>query len=120
MAVKTLEDFNNDYWAYVAYLESAQYANDAGWNVVADEKGNIYTPTDGDWTKGHGHQNVHNGYDRKPESDKSKGRKWENRWLKLIDKLELTQEELQFLCLVYVYQNDNSNIKTKNKILLKK
>lgn len=59
MARKTLEDFDGDYQAYADYLESPECTNDDGIDIVADEKGNIFTPTDGDWTKGHGHNNVH-------------------------------------------------------------
>ncbi len=117
MAVKTLADFNYDYLAYVEYLESAQYTNDEGYDVIADEKGNIYKPTEGDWEKGHGHENVFNGYKRDPENKKSYGRKWENRWLKLFDKLNLTEEEIQFLVLGYEDYESRNN---KHKILSKK
>ena len=50
MARKTLEDFDGDYQAYADYLESPECTNDDGIDIVADEKGNIFTPTDGDWT----------------------------------------------------------------------
>lgn len=56
MARKTLADFNYDYQAYADYLESAECANDEGYDIYADINGNIYESDD--WTKGHGHKNV--------------------------------------------------------------
>lgn len=78
MARKTLEDFNYDYQAYADYLESAECANDEGYDTYADEKGNIYTSSD--WTKGHSHQNVNTGYNRPEDDPRSQGRDWKNRW----------------------------------------
>ena len=74
---KTLEDFKKsdgtyDYQAYADYLDSAECANDDGYDILVDvPSGNIYERTDGDWTKGHGHQNVFNGYDRDKDDKKS-------------------------------------------------
>ena len=62
MARKTLADFNYDYQAYADYLESPECTNDDGYDVIADQYGNVYTPTDGDWSKGHGHQNENTDY----------------------------------------------------------
>ena len=106
MPRKTLSDFNYDYQAYANYLESAECANDDGYDIYVDVPGgNIYERTDGDWTKGHGHQNVNNGYDRDKDSDSSKGRPWKNNWLKYAEKLNLTKEEVGFLLQVYNSQN---------------
>lgn len=63
MERKTLEDFDNDYQAYADYLESAECANDEGYDIYADENGNIYERINGDWTLGHSHKNVFTGYD---------------------------------------------------------
>lgn len=105
MARKTLEDFNYDYQAYADYLESAQCANDDGYDILVDvPSGNIYERTDGDWTKGHGHQNVFNGYERDKDSERSKGRDWKNPWLKYAEKLNLSEEEVQFLNKLYNYK----------------
>lgn len=110
MARKTLADFNYDYQAYADYLESPECANDDGYDVYVDvSHGDIYTPTDGDWTKGHGHKNVNTGYDRSPDSDKSKGRGWKNRWDKLVEALQLSPEEVQLLASLYVNQKANDN-----------
>ena len=112
MARKTLEDFDGDYQAYADYLESPECTNDDGIDIVADEKGNIFTPTDGDWTKGHGHNNVH---DPRPardfESSESRGRKWFNRWLKYSNKIVISQEEIELL---------NSMFEDKNVLRLNK
>lgn len=97
MSRKELSDFGGDYQAYADYLESAECANDEGYDVIADEKGNIYTPTDGDWTKGHGHQNVHNGYDRPADDEKSIGRDWKNPWKILALLSNLSFDELQIV-----------------------
>ena len=78
MARKTLEDFNYDYQAYADYWESAECVNDEGYDTYADEKGNIYTSSD--WTKGHSHQSVNNGYNRPEDDPRSQGRDWKNRW----------------------------------------
>lgn len=78
---KTLEDFNYDYQAYANYLESPECANDDGYDTLVDvPSGNIYTSKD--WTKGHGHQNVFNGYDRKEDDPKSNNddHPWKNPW----------------------------------------
>ena len=83
---KSLKDFNNNYQAYANYLESAECANDDGYSVFAEGR-NVYTPTDGDWTKGHGHFADKTGlgkddYERKPDDEQSKGRPWYSKWLK--------------------------------------
>ena len=97
MARKTLKDFNYDYQKYADYLESAECANDDGYDVYGDQYGNVYTPTEGDWTKGHGHKNENTNYDRPEDAKESYGRKWKNPWLKYASKLNLTLEEVQFL-----------------------
>ena len=80
MARKTFEDFNYDAQAYANYLESAECANDEGYDIYVDEKGNIYERIDGDWTKGHSHINVFSGFERTLDDLRSKGRGWTNRW----------------------------------------
>lgn len=110
MARKTLEDFKKwdgsyDYQAFADYLESAECANDDGYDIYADYKGNIYERTDGDWTKGHGHNNVNDPREpRKPNDPSSYGRKWKNPWLKFAEKLNLTEEEIAFISAVYEYK----------------
>lgn len=121
MARKTLADFNYDYQAYANYLESAECTNDDEYDVVADQYGNAYTPTDGDWTKGHGHKNENTGYDRPSDREDSYGRKWQNRWLKYVEKLNLTPEEIEFLSTLYDYKlNNQVNELEKNRPLSKK
>lgn len=105
MARKTLADFNYDYQAYADYLESAECANDDGYDTYVDINGNIYESDD--WTKGHGHKNVNNGYERDKDDDRSKGRKWKNPWLKYEKKLNLTSEEVEFLSALYDYKQSN-------------
>ena len=105
MARKTLADFNYNYQAYADYLESAECANDEGYSVYADEKGNIYESDD--WTKGHGHKNVFNGYDRDKDDERSKGRPWKNPWLIYMEKLNLTEEELYFLNSFYIEETND-------------
>lgn len=79
MAIKSLDDFNNDYQAYADYLESAECANDEGYDTFVDAlTGDIYTSSD--WTKGHSHQNVFTGYNRSEDDPKSQGREWKNQW----------------------------------------
>lgn len=79
MARKTLADFNNDYQAYADYLESAECANDEGYDTYVNvPKGDIYTSSD--WTKGHSHQNVKTGYNRTEDDPRSSGRSWKNPW----------------------------------------
>lgn len=79
--LKTLADFNYDIDAFTAYLNSADAMNDSDIDVYVDVTTNsIYTPTDGDWTKGHGHRVVGTSYDRKPEDPKSRNRDWKNPW----------------------------------------
>ena len=78
---KTLEDFNYDYQAYADYLESAECANDEGYDTLVDvQSGNIYESDD--WTKGHGHKNVFNGYERDKDDPKSNSEDhpWKNPW----------------------------------------
>lgn len=119
MARKSLSDFGNDYQAYANYLESAECANDEGYDTYVDIKGNIYQATRGDWTLGHGHNNVNDSRDpRDPDDPSSIGRPWRNPWLKYIDRLNLTSEEIIFL-----YSNNylSDFIETdKNKLLSKK
>lgn len=121
MARKTLEDFNNDYQAYADYLESAECANDDGYDVVADQYGNIYTPTDGDWTKGHGHNNVNDPRPpRDPHDSRSMGRPWKNNWLKYSEKLNLTPEEIEFLSDFDYKENNQVNEFAENRSLSKR
>ncbi len=118
MPRKTLADFNYDYQAYANYLESAECANDDGYDIYVDVPGgNIYERTDGDWTKGHGHKNVNNGYDRDKDAENSKGRPWKNNWLKYVEKISLSKEEMEFLFQIYSSQNtlDESNEITLSK-----
>lgn len=119
MARKTLADFNYDYQAYADYLESAECANDDGYDTYADINGNIYESDD--WTKGHGHKNVNNGYSRDKDNDRSQGRKWKNPWLKYAEKLNLTPAEFEFLKALYDYkQNSQANELEENSSLLKR
>ena len=121
MARKTLADFNYDYQAYADYLESPECTNDDGYDVIADQYGNVYTPTDGDWSKGHGHQNENTDYNRPSDSKDSYGRKWKNPWLKYAEKLNLTPEEVEFLNTLNDYNQNNKVSKlAENKILSKK
>ena len=114
MARKSLSDFGYDYQAYANYLESAECANDEGYSTYVDVPGgNIYESTDGDWTKGHGHQNVNNGYNRDKDSASSKGRPWKNNWLKYSEKLNLTKEEMQFLINFVDSQKEKEIIKVR-------
>lgn len=106
MAKKTLADFNYDYQAYADYLESPECANDEGYDTYADINGNIYESDD--WTKGHGHKNVNNGYDRDKDAPNSQGRKWKNPWEKLVEALQLSPEEAQLLASLYVNQKTNN------------
>ena len=111
---KTLEDFNYDYQAYADYLESAECANDDGYDILVDvPSGNIYERTNGDWTKGHGHKNVFNGYDRDKDDERSENREWKNPWLKYIKKLNLTPEEIQILGISNSCNQTTLNITTK-------
>lgn len=119
MARKTLADFNYDYQAYADYLESPECANDEGYDIYADYKGNIYERTDGDWTKGHGHNNVNDPRaPREPNDPSSIGRKWKNPWLKYAEKLNLTAEEIQFLEILYTYKQvkQNNEIEENNNL----
>ena len=97
MARKELSDFDENYQAFADYLESAECANDEGYDVVADENGNIYTPTNGDWTQGHGHINTKNGYNRPADSPNSIGRPWKNNWAVIATLSNLSFEELQIV-----------------------
>lgn len=120
MARKTLADFNYDYQAYADYLESPECTNDDGYDAVADQYGNVYTPTDGDWTKGHGHKNENTDYDRPSDSKDSYGRKWKNPWLKYAEELNLTPEEAGFLSALYDCKiNNQANELEKSKKLSK-
>ena len=118
MARKTLADFNYDYQAFADYLESAECANDDGYDTYVDIHGNIYESDD--WTKGHGHKNVFNGYDRDNDDEKSQGRKWKNPWLKYAEKLNLTQEEMNFLNTLYTYKQEEKSSESFEKPLSKK
>ena len=121
MARKTLADFNYDYQAYADYLESPECTNDDGYDVIADQYGNVYTPTDGDCSKGHWHQNENTDYNRPSDSKDSYGRKWKNPWLKYAEKLNLTPEEVEFLNTLHDYNQNNKVSKlAENKILSKK
>lgn len=115
---KTLEDFNYDFQVYADYLESAECANDEEYDILVDvPSGNIYERTDGDWTKGHGHKNVNNGYDRDKDDERSKDRPWKNYWLKYVEKLNLTEEEFNFINALYQTKNiiDNEENITLSK-----
>lgn len=116
MARKELSDFNYNYQTYANYLESAECANDDGYDTYADIHGNIYESND--WTKGHGHKNVNNGYDRDKDDDRSNGRNWKNFWLKYAEKLDLSPEEIQFLNAVYNYKQSvkNSELEKNNTL----
>ena len=125
MARKTLADFNYDYQAYADYLESAECMQDDGIDVYAEGR-DVYTPTDGDWRKGHGHYVDNTGldkedYDRDANDKSSKGRPWYNKWLKYAEKLNLTSEEVEFLNTLYDYnQNNQVNESKENKTLSKR
>lgn len=119
MARKTLADFNNDYQSYADYLQSAECANDDGYDTYVDYKGNIYTSDD--WTRGHGHENVHNGYKRDKNDSRSEGRDWKNPWLKYVEKLNLTSTEASFLNALHDYKQKNQINETEElKKILKK
>lgn len=118
MARKTLADFNYDYQAYANYLESAECAKDDGYDTYADINGNIYESDD--WTKGHGHKNIYNGYNRDKDDDRSQGRKWKNPWLKYAEKLNLTSEEVEFLNALYNYEQSNQTKELEENISLSK
>ena len=113
MAEKTLKDFDYDYQKYADYLESPECANDNGYSVYADSKGNIYESDD--WTKGHGHKNVNNGYDRDKSDKGSRGRSWKNPWLKDLVELSITEEEAILLGLLNNSNNKKEKVITKRK-----
>lgn len=125
MERKTLEDFNNDYQAYANYLESAECMQDDGIDVYAEGR-NVYTPTNGDWREGHGHFVDNTGlnkknFDRKPDDKESKGRPWYNKWLKYVENLNLTSEEIEFLNkLCDLREKSQTNELVENKTLSKK
>jgi hypothetical protein len=120
MPRKELEDFKYDYQAYANYLESPECTNDEGYDVIADQYGNVYTPTEGDWTKGHGHINENTGYNRPAESEDSYGRAWKNPWLKYVDKLNLSQEEIEFLSTIYEHKQKSTVIEKQDYSLNRK
>lgn len=98
MARKTLKDFNNDYWAYAKYLQSAECANDEGYDTYVDvPSGNIYESDD--WTKGHSHYNVFakNWKGRSKSDPDSQGRPWENKWFSKEDLSKMTFSQLQMI-----------------------
>ena len=105
MARKEAEDFKDengdiDYQAYADYLESAECANDDGYDILVDVlSGNIYERTDGDWTKGHGHKNVFNGYDRNKDAEDSNSDEhpWRNPWLEYNSSYVMTDEEYELV-----------------------
>lgn len=117
---KTLEDFKKwdgtyDYQAYANYLESAECSNDDEYDILVDvPSGNIYERKDGDWKKGHGHQNVFNGYDRDKNDKSSEGRPWKNPWLKYAEQLNLTSQEIEFLNTLYICKQTNELENTKS------
>lgn len=117
MARKTLADFNYDYQAYANYLESAECANDDGYDGYGDQHGNYYTPTDGDWTKGHGHKNENTNYDRKSDDPRSRGRNWKNNWVALNALSVLAYEDLQNVEALssndYIKKSASSLLKTR-------
>ena len=118
MARKTLADFNYNYQAYADYLQSPECANDDGYDTYVDYRGNIYESDD--WTRGHGHKNVHNGYNRDKNDRRSNGRDWKNPWLKYAEKLNLTKEEVEFLGALYNIQNNQTVEFEENKQLSKR
>ena len=129
MSRKTLEDFENsdgsyDYQAYADYLESAECADDEGYDIYADVDGNIYERTDGICTIVHGHNNVNDPRDpREPNDPKSYGRKWKNPWLKYVEKLNLTQEEIELLNSLCTFDgiNVDKNLSAdESKLILKR
>ena len=95
-----VEDGNIDYRAYAKYLDSAECANDDNYDILVDvQSGNIYERTDGDWTKGHGHKNVFNGYNRDKDSKSSSSDKhpWRNPWLEYNSSYVMTDEEYELV-----------------------
>lgn len=119
MARKELSDFNYDYQAYADYLESAECANDEGYDVFVNaQTGDIYTPTDGDWTKGHGHKNTKTGYDRDKDDKSSIGRDWKNPWLKYQKNFCISEEEFNYIT-SFVKSNEQDN-NSNEKTLIKK
>lgn len=119
MARKELSDFDYDYQAYANYLESAECANDEGYDIYADYKGNIYEPTDGDWSKGHGHNNVNDPRPPRESNDPdSYGRSWKNPWLMYMENFNLTTNEVNLL--KSLYGEELFNNQQKEKTLIKK
>ena len=116
MPRKELSDFNYDYQAYADYLESAECANDEGYDTYVDINGNIYESDD--WTKGHGHKNVFNGYERDKDDPSSQGRDWKNPWLKYSKSITLTSDEFSLLKEACNLQNNNK--KNNQKKIIKK
>lgn len=118
MARKTLKDFNYDYQAYANYLESAECANDDGYDTYVDGiNGHIYESIDKDWTKGHSHSNTKTGWERDKDDPKSKGRPWKNNWAALSSISLLAYEDLQLLEATatnnYVRKSASSLLKTR-------
>lgn len=109
MARKTLEDFNYDYQAYADYLESPQCANDEGYDTYVDYRGNIYESDD--WTKGHGHRDAYGRWEGRDKDDpESSNHPWKNPWLKYAERLDLTEEEVNFLNILYVHKNNTQTL----------
>lgn len=50
--------------------------------------------------------------------EKSKGRPWYNKWLKYAGKLNLTEEEIKFLEVLYTYKqvNQSNELEENNKL----
>jgi len=121
MAVKSPDEFrdnkgNVDYQAYANYLESAECADDEGYDIFVDEKGNIYERTDGSWQVGHGHKNAFatEWQGREPNDSESYGRDWHNIYAILKTLSKLSFEELQLVEKVH----PNSYIRISAKRLL--
>lgn len=109
MARKTLADFNYDYQRYADYLESPECANDEGYSIYADNRGNIYDSDD--WRKSHGHYNVNSKWGGRDKDDpESKNHPWKNPWDKLVEALKLSPEEAQLLFSLYVNQKSDNNV----------
>lgn len=113
MARKKLEDFkdskgNIDYQAYADYLESAECADDEGYDTFVDTKGNIYERTGDSWKNGHGHQNVFSNWKGRDKNDSlSKGRPWKNPWLLYLEYLLLSDEEQRLINDNMISNNNN-------------
>ena len=109
--IKSLEDFDGDHKAYADYLESAECADDMGYDIYVDMKGNIFERTDGSWKNGHGHDDPNDPRPpRMPNDPKSLGRNWKNPWLIYDEKLSFNEEEIAF-----IFDEKKSKVKTLKK-----